>query len=283
VDAGPEFEHYLFNLGVKGTGVGQSDYDGFCPFKSVDVRKAIILGIDRQTIVDTLLFGKTTVPASLWPNSYWYNTNLTPYPYDPAQAKTLLENAGYKVDTATGIRHGMCNGVDTKLSFNFITTTTQIRKDMAAAVQGMLLEIGIEFKPTHIPSGTFFGGYSTVGADMATGNFDMAGYTTGFYPDPYTDGFLCSTVISAQNQGGDNNYHLCDPALDTMLQASNASADPAVRKTAIDQVQQYMYDNALVIPMYARANVMSYVDRFILPPTSVISGMMGDTFDWDVK
>jgi peptide/nickel transport system substrate-binding protein len=91
---------------VKGTGVGQSDYDGFCPFKNVDVRKAIMLGIDRQTIVDTLLFGKTTVPASLWPNSYWYNTSLTPYPYDPAQAKTLLENAGYKAGT-DGIRHGM--------------------------------------------------------------------------------------------------------------------------------------------------------------------------------
>jgi len=281
VDPGPEFEHYLFNLGVKGTGVGQSDYDGPCPFKSVDVRKAIILGIDRQTIVDTLLFGKTTVPASLWPNSSWYNTNLTPYPYDPAQAKTLLDNAGY-TPGADGIRHGMCNGVDTKLSFNFETTNKQLRIDMGTAVQGMLLQIGVEFKPTFIPSGTFFGTYSA-GADMATGKFDMAGYTTGFYPDPYTDGFLCSTVISAQNQGGDNNYHLCDPAMDTMLAASNASADPAVRKQAIDQVQQYMYDNALVIPMYARANVMSYLDRLILPPTSVIGGMMGDTFDWDVK
>jgi len=281
VDAGPEFEHYLFNLGVKGTGVGQSDYDGFCPFKDVKVRKAIILGIDRQTIVNTLLFGKTTVPASLWPNSFWYNTNLTPYPYDPTQAASLLDSAGYALGT-DGIRHGMCNGVDTKLSFNFETTNKQLREDMAAAVQAQLKQIGIEFKPIFTPSGTFFGNYAS-GANMATGNFDMAGYTTGFYPDPYTDGFLCSTVISAQNQGGDNNYHLCDPALDAIMQASNASADPAVRKTAIDQAQQYMYDNALVVPMYARANVMSYVDRFVLPPTSVIGGMMGDTFDWDVK
>jgi len=282
VDAGPEFEHYLFNMGVKGTGVGQSDYEGFCPFKNVDVRKAIILGIDRQTIVDTLLFGKTTVPASLWPNSYWYNTSLTPYPYDPEQAKTLLENAGYTVDTKTGYRHGMCNGVDTKLSFNFETTTKQLRKDMAVAVQGMLAKIGVEFKPIHTPSGTFFGNYAS-GADMATGNFDMAGYTTGFYPDPYTDGFLCSTVVSNQNQGGDNNYHICDPALDALFAAVNASADPATRKIAVDKVQQYMFDNALVIPIYARANVMSYTDRMILPPTSVISGMMGDMFDWDVK
>jgi len=281
VDAGPEFEHYFFNMGVKGTAIGQSDYAGFCPFKSVDVRKAIILGIDRQTIVDTLLFGKTTVPASLWPNSSWYNTSLTPYPYDPTQAKALLDGAGYKPG-ADGIRHGMCDGVDTKLSFNFETTTKQLRIDMATSVQGMLKDIGVEFKPIFTPSGTFFGNYAS-GANMATGKFDMAGYTTGFYPDPYTDQFLCSSVVANQNQGGDNNYHICDPTLDAMFKDANSSADPAVRKVAIDKIQQYMFDNALVIPMYARANVMSYTDRFILPPTSVISGMMGDTFDWDVK
>jgi peptide/nickel transport system substrate-binding protein len=290
VDAGPEFEHYLFNLGTTagvklsdGTVVGTSDVNGPCPFQDVRVRKAIILGIDRQTIVNTLLFGKTTVPASLWPNSFWYNTNLTPYPYDPAQAKTLLDQAGYVPDPANnGIRHGMCNGVDTKLSFNFETTDKQLRKDMAVAVQANLAQIGVEFKPIHTPSGTFFGNYAS-GANMATGKFDLAGYTTGFYPDPYTDQFLCSTVVSNTNQGGANNYHLCDPALDALFKQANASADPAVRKPVFDEIQKYMYDNALIIPMYARANVMAYVDRFILPPTSVIGGMMGDTFDWDVK
>ena len=69
----------------------------------------------------------------------------------------------------------------------------------------------------------------------------------------------------------------------SLLAAVNASADPAARKTALDAVQKYMYDNALIIPMYARANVMAYLDRLVLPPTSVIGGMLGDTFDWDVK
>jgi peptide/nickel transport system substrate-binding protein len=281
VDGLGDFEHYLFNMGVKGTGVGQSDYDGPCPFKDVNVRKAIILGIDRQTIYNTLLFGTTPVIANLWPNSSWTNTSETAYPYDPTQAQALLDAAGYKPGS-DGIRHGMCNGVDTKLSFNFETTNKQLRIDAGTAVQGMLKKIGVEFKPNFIPSGTFFGNYAA-GADMATGKFDMAGYTTGFYPDPYTDGFLCSTVISKQNQGGDNNYHICDPALDKLSAAVNASADPAARKTAIDAVQQYLYDNALVIPMYARANVMAYQDRLILPPTSGLGGMLGDTFDWAVK
>jgi peptide/nickel transport system substrate-binding protein len=281
VDGLGDFEHYLFNMGVKGTGVGQSDYDGPCPFKDVNVRKAIILGIDRQTIFKTLLFGTTPVIANLWPNSSWNDTTETAYPYDPTQAKSLLDAAGYKAGS-DGIRHGMCNGVDTKLSFNFETTTKQLREDVATSVQGMLKQIGVEFKPNFIPSGTFFGNYAA-GADMATGKFDMAGYTTGFYPDPYTDNFLCSTVVSKQNQGGDNNYHLCDPALDKLFATVNASADPTARKTAIDAVQKYLYDNALVIPMYSRANVMAYQDRLILPPTSGIGGMLGDTFDWAVK
>jgi peptide/nickel transport system substrate-binding protein len=281
VDGLGDFEHYLFNMGVKGTGVGQSDYDGPCPFKDVNVRKAIIMGIDRQTIYNTLLFGTTPVIANLWPNSSWTNTSETAYPYDPTQAASLLDAAGYKPGS-DGIRHGMCNGVDTKLSFNFETTNKQLRIDAGTAVQGMLKKIGVEFKPTFIPAGTFFGAYSA-GADMATGKFDMAGYTTGFYPDPYTDSFLCSTVTSKQNQGGDNNYHLCDPALDKLFAAVNASADAAARKTAIDAVQQYLYDNALMIPMYSRANVMAYQDRLILPPTSGLGGMLGDTFDWAVK
>jgi len=289
VDAGPEFEHYLFNLGTtsstvkdaSGKVIGNSDQAGACPLQDVNVRKAIILGIDRQTIVDTLLAGKTTVPASLWPNSTWTNTSLKPVGYDPEKAKSMLDAAGY-TPGADGIRHGMCGGQDVKLSFNFETTDKQLRKDMAVAVKDMLLKIGVEFKPNHLPSGTFFGSY-TDGGDMATGKYDIAGYTTGFYPDPWNDNFLCSAIPTKDSPGGSNYYHVCDPKLDDLFTQANASADPVVRKKAFDAIQQYQYDNALFIPMYVRANVYGYNDRFVFPPTSVISGWAWDTFNWSVK
>ena len=66
-----------------------ADLDGFCPFKDLRVRKAITLGINRQAFVDSLLDGKTTVPATQWPNSAWTNTSLTPDAYDPEAAKAL--------------------------------------------------------------------------------------------------------------------------------------------------------------------------------------------------
>jgi peptide/nickel transport system substrate-binding protein len=283
VGATPSFEHLFFNLGTTAgvDGKGVSDVDGFCPFQDVNVRKAIMLGIDRQTIVDTLLYGKTTVPASLWPNSSWYNTSLTPYPYDPDQANQLLDAAGYKVG-AGGIRAGTCNGKPVKFSLGLETTTKQLRIDQVLAIKDMLKKVGIEVKPNHVPAGTYFGAYSE-GADLKTGKYDMAIYTTGYYPDPYADSSLCSNVPSKGSPTGNNDYHICDPKLDALFAAINASADPAVRKKAVDAVQQYQYDNVQFVPLYARANVSGITPRFDAGPFGANGYFAWNAVAWDVK
>ncbi len=291
VDTTPFFEHLFFNLGItnstikdaSGNAIGSSDIAGFCPFQDVNVRKAFMLATDRDTIVKTLLYGKTTVPASLWPNSIWYDTSLTPYPYDVNQANQLLDAAGYKTG-ADGIRAGTCDGKPVKFSLGVESTNKQVRVDTMNALRDMYTKIGVELKPNPIPSGTFFGLYPE-GADMPLGKFDMAIYTTGFYPDPYTDNFLCVSVPSKTNPSGDNNYHYCDQTgkSDQLFAQLNTSSDPAVRKTAVDAIQQYQYDQVLFIPLYARANVYGYSDRFVFPPSSGFGGWSWDAFDYDVK
>jgi peptide/nickel transport system substrate-binding protein len=282
----PEFEHYFFNLGtMAGTnGIGKSDLDGFCPFKDLRVRKAITLGINRQAFVDSLLSGKTNVPATQWPNSEWTNTSLVADAYDAEGAKALLEEAGY-TPGADGIRHGMCNGVDTKLSFSFETTTKQIRVDIALAVQSDLKKIGIEFKPIHTPAGSFFASYSD-GGNMPLGKYDMAGYTTGWYPDVMTgvmDSYSCNTIPYKDNPSGSNNYHLCDPQLDTLMAAVNATSDPAGRKSAVDILQKYIYDQYYVVMMYQRANIYGYVDRMVFGPFGGLSNTNWNAEVWTVK
>jgi peptide/nickel transport system substrate-binding protein len=77
IKPGNFFDHYFFNMGITdsavtdadGNVIGNSDVAGFCPFKDVNVRKAITLGIDRFAIVKNLLFDKTSVPGDLWINS----------------------------------------------------------------------------------------------------------------------------------------------------------------------------------------------------------------------
>lgn len=285
VDATSDFEHLFFNLGTTAgvDGKGKSDVDGFCPFKDANVRKAVALGIDRMSFIKNYLKeDEKAFIASLWPNSYWNNTSLTPNPYDPDQANALLDAAGYKAG-AGGIRTGKCDGKTVKFSLGIETTTAQRRVDDVLSIQADLKKIGIEIKPNHIPAGTFFGSY-TEGADMPLGKYDMAIFTTGYYPDPdAVSSWDCKNVPNKDNPSGSNNYHLCDPALDAMFAEGTTSVDNATRKVAYDKIQQYMFDNTLMVPLYARANVYAYADRFVFPLSSGYSGWAWDAFNFDVK
>jgi peptide/nickel transport system substrate-binding protein len=285
VDAAPEFEHLLFNLGTT-TGVdgkGASDVNGFCPFKDVNVRKAIALGMDRLTFIKSYLKeDEKAFIATLWPNSYWNNTSLTPLPYDADQANKLLDAAGYPKG-ADGIRAGTCDGKPVKFSLGIETTTAQRRIDNVLAIQADLKKIGIDIKPNHIPAGTFFGTY-TEKADMPLGKFDMAIFTTGYYPDPDASGnWDCADVPNKASPTGANNYHICDPKLDDLWKQGLASADPATRKKVYDEIQKYMYDNVLMVPLYARANVFAYVDRLVFPPSSGYSNFAWNMEAFDIK
>ncbi len=281
-----DFEHYFFNLGttagVAGFDYSRSDRDGFCPFQDGRVRQAIVFGLDRVGMVARLLDERVTVPASPWPNSAWTNTTLQPEPYDPTRARALLDAAGYTDKDGDGIREGLCAGVETPLSFSFETTDKPLRVDLALAARASLAQIGVDFRPIHSPAGAFLANYSDGGV-LPTGRFDMAGYTTGFFPDPYpAAGDWDCNIPSAANPIGTNNYHLCDPALVERLAAVNATADPAARKVALDALQQYLYDQAYVVMLYARASVYAFTPRFQPGPFGFYSGLNWNAERWDV-
>ena len=66
------------------------------------MRKAIALGIDKKTLIDKLLNGKA-LPGSSELNIDPFDCKIAAIPYDPAQAKQLLDAAGWKAGS-DGIR-----------------------------------------------------------------------------------------------------------------------------------------------------------------------------------
>lgn len=67
------------------------------PFRDVRVRQAVNYAVNRQAIIDVLLGGMTEMasqPAT--PVAVGYDPNLKPYPYDPAKARALLNEAGFE-------------------------------------------------------------------------------------------------------------------------------------------------------------------------------------------
>lgn len=66
------------------------------PFDNLLVRRAMAHAIDRQAVVDLVMFGYGTPIGSHWSPSTPYYRDLTGrFPYDPEKARALLKEAGY--------------------------------------------------------------------------------------------------------------------------------------------------------------------------------------------
>jgi peptide/nickel transport system substrate-binding protein len=74
-------------------------------FKDARVRKALTLLVDRPGILDKMLRG---LPRPTTCHFYWASSacdpNLKPLPYDPAAARALLDEAGWKDTNNDGVR-----------------------------------------------------------------------------------------------------------------------------------------------------------------------------------
>jgi peptide/nickel transport system substrate-binding protein len=65
------------------------------PLKDVNVRKALLMAVDRDSIAKTLYKGYAKTPPSNWPTiTPGFNPDTKAVPYDAAGAKKLLQTAG---------------------------------------------------------------------------------------------------------------------------------------------------------------------------------------------
>src|SRR5262249_40916146 len=67
------------------------------PAKDTRVRQALNYAIDKDTLVKTVYHGLTKPEQGqvIQADTFGFNPDLKPYPYDPAKAKQLLAAAGY--------------------------------------------------------------------------------------------------------------------------------------------------------------------------------------------
>ena len=74
-------------------------------FQDTRVRQALMYALDRQKLIDRVLHGQGIVANSPIPPTSWaYEPQIKAYPYDPEQAKNLLDEAGWSDTDGDGIR-----------------------------------------------------------------------------------------------------------------------------------------------------------------------------------
>lgn len=251
--------------------------NGHPALQDVRVRQAIAMALDRDAMIRDLLGGQSQPAASYWDSTPYLDPSVKPWPYDPAKANQLLDEAGWVDSNGNGIRDK--DGVE--LSLTYGTTTNELRQAVQRSAQLQLAQVGIELELSSYDSGTFFQGYNE-GGPAATGQLDIFQYAprTKNYPDPGTNDFLCSQIPSV-NEIGENWSWLCDTELDALLQQQATQIDFAQRQSTLHQISKRIFEQAYFVGLWGDP------DRWVAAPRLLNVSISGITpfyniYQWDI-
>ncbi len=205
---------------------------GDSPVTDVRVRKAINMAIDRETIVQGVLDGYAQAVSSLaLPIFEGFDDSIPTYEYDPEGAKALLAEAGYP------------DGFDIEMEGSFSGLSNA--SDVAQAVAAQLAEVGINVTIVEKDSDTLRDEYQAHTTSPLT-FFSFGG--------PYNDINLITKCVLGT---GERYSAWSDQEFEDLLHTmqSTVSGDKQAGYTAM---QQYIYDNAPVVPLYQTYSICAY-------------------------
>jgi len=238
-------------------------------FQDKNVRLALLEAIDREALVKQFRTPKTVVlPANCNPISAFCNQTLKPQPFDPENAKKLLDAAGWAVGS-DGIR---AKGGQ-KLSFTLSSTTAPVRVSTGEVILQYWKAIGVDAKFQGYSSTQFFGPWANDGI-LARGRFDigMFAQSADVDPDSGYGNYYSTQIPTDANQGNGANYgRINDPKIDKDLDAEQNTVDIAKRKAAFADFYQILYDNTYEGALYTRVNnyiVSNKVHNYKANPTT---------------
>lgn len=213
------------------------------------VRHALLYALDRKTISAQLFQGRQPVAdASVSPLDSVHSPDTPKYPYDPAKAKALLEEAGWSV-MKRGIRH---NAEGDKLSLEIMTTAGNRSRELVQQVlQSQWRQIGIEIVIRNQPARVFFG--ETVSRRKYSA---MAMFAWISSPESVPLTTLKSNQIPTAENGwsGQNYTGFQNPAMDELIDAIERELDFEKRKRLWADLQALYVEELPVLPLYWRAN-----------------------------
>jgi ABC-type transport system substrate-binding protein len=198
------------------------------PFNSLKIRQAINHAIDKETLIDeiNLEFGYNMVVAQgpIPPSMIGYNSSLTGYSYDVAEAQALLSQAGYP------------EGFNTDLYYNIYYGFHHI---VAQKIQAYLAQIGINAELHGIEWAQFL-------VMLAQGELPFFRLGWRFdTPDP-TDAFYCLY----HSAGPDNFSHYYNPAVDGLIEQAWETIGETDFIQLIRQIESTIVDDAPAIYLY---------------------------------
>ena len=219
------------------------------------VRRAIGFAINREAIVTHLRRGLGRQAVGIVPPMSWaFARDVFTFRHDPGEARRLLDEAGLHDPDG--------DGPAPRLTLTLRTSTSEIYRLQAAAIQHDLAEAGVRLEVRSTETQTLF-------ADIVRGNFQL--YTAVFVG--VTDPDMLRRVFhSAQRPPiGLNRVHYVNTEVDRLIDRAGASTDETVRRGLYEDAQRIIATEAPYIPLWYRTNVAVYqpgLDGVALSPVA---------------
>ncbi|MBV8670863.1 MAG: peptide ABC transporter substrate-binding protein, partial [Candidatus Eremiobacteraeota bacterium] len=193
-------------------------------FQDVRVRRAIHYAMNMQDIIDKVTHGvQLPADAEEPPISWAFNPHVMHYPFDPAQARALLTQAGWSPGP-----DGIMTKDGKRLSFNISAAAGGATGEATEQiVQQQLKAVGIDAKIKNYPAELLFAPGQD-GGILQSGKYDAGFYSWVASDDP--DGEVSLYSCDQFAPSGQNDMFWCDRTLTNALLAARATYDMAERK-----------------------------------------------------
>jgi peptide/nickel transport system substrate-binding protein len=200
--------------------------------QDVKVRRAMAYAIDRQLIVDKIMYGLGGPIYSAYPTSCWcYNPDVPHYDYDPERSRQLLAEAGW-LPGPDGIVTK--DGERLRLRMIYGPNTSKVRERIATVAQEEFRKIGVEVELQGLEWGTFL---QTVHAPPFDWDMTVLGWTSTV--DPH----WMYQIWSEKNIPKLNSVGYVNKRVEDLFQDGVREFNPEQRKPAYQEIQKILADD----------------------------------------
>jgi peptide/nickel transport system substrate-binding protein len=200
------------------------------PLSNKLVRKAIAHAVDRDLLVKLAINGrgKPAVGPIRSDNAPFFNPDVPKYAFDPARARQLLDEAGFK-QQGSAPRFSVRLGYEASGEGGALQAAADIMREQLRAV-------GIDLKLMPADAASWTDTTSKWNFDMALGSF-------GTGPDPKIAVSRLYLSSNIKNTLGSNVMGYANPEVDDLLGKADREMNPEQRAKLYQQAQMVIVDD----------------------------------------
>lgn len=216
----------------------------------VNVRTAIFHGVDREAVIEDLLFGYAepleTISPSADPKWIPEIPEDNQFTYDVETANQILDEGGYMDTDGDGIRE-MPDGTSPLVLRHGVNTNTDQGAAIGELFSGWMAEIGIGVELQALDSDQLF-------EAIVTGDYDTFywGWVPFVDPDPMLSYFTEAEI------GNYNDANWFDPRYDELYLEQKEELDPDQRVEIVHEMLTIFHDAAVYLPLYMSPDIQAY-------------------------